>query len=379
MVRDGINLPSGLGILHWRSRHFTSIMWVQFVLEGTLESPILTKCLVDEETFDLSHHRDLPALLRYISEKSKSDVAGLLSKGTVNVNMNTVDFERLVSQPLAATEASDTTVTGPPDELDAASVLQLLRSQQAQMTKQQEVLLQLVTSLARNGNPRNNHVQPDVFDGRSIGASHWISTYEYACEQNGWTSDNDKIANLGNFLSTTAKKWYEFRVLQRRNDPWISWKKSFLSSFEPNLVARWDEAINLRYHGGPLTDYYFEKLRLLQLAEPRLPDSSVVALTLHGLPSELRQMAQIRGPKTSEEVLQCFSDLGIDETSSPHASDSVAPSGPRTLSVKDRPPRFHQEGRKTYRDNSWGLRTAATADDVSHVVDQINPDQTKNE
>lgn len=117
-----------------------------------------------------------------------------------------------------------------------------------------------------------------------------------------------QVDNLQTFLGGCAKKWYDFRLVKHQGALWESWKESFLLSFGEDQVGRWDDTI-LHHVGGAFVGYYFEKLRLLQLAVPHLPDSSVVALVLHCLPTHIQQMVKIRGPRQPDTLLQCLQDI----------------------------------------------------------------------
>lgn len=343
-------------------------MWVQFTLQGTLERPAVVECRVDDdEIFDLTQHQDVRSLVNYIAEKAKSDVATLLTKGTIKVNMKVEDFESMVRRPTTPQQAAQTTVLCPAD--DTYSVLHLLRDQQAHMAQQQQILQDLVSSLGRGGHSCKTTIQPSPFDGNSENAAHWLSTYEHACDENGWTSDEQKIDNIGYFLSATAKKWYEFRILQQDRGTWSSWKESFLSSFSDNVVERWNAAIDFKYSSGSLVEYYFEKVRLLRLAEAHLPEKSFVALTLHGLPSDLRQMIQIRGPKRGEELLQCLRDLGAGSIMSTVVSRTTASAEGRITPASDRQVQFQNPGAPRQHSN-WRNRTAATAAGDAHCTDE---------
>ncbi|KAH7973687.1 hypothetical protein HPB49_003901 [Dermacentor silvarum] len=116
------------------------------------------------------------------------------------------------------------------------------------------------------------------------------------------------------FLSGIAKSWYELRVNAHSNKPWMEWKENFLGSFGENKVLLCDKAIAFKYRSGYALSYFYEKRRLLQLAESALPELSVVPLIIHGLNSDLQKEIQVRVPRTVEELLQGMRNLYLQDS-----------------------------------------------------------------
>ncbi|KAH8021733.1 hypothetical protein HPB51_016681 [Rhipicephalus microplus] len=107
-----------------------------------------------------------------------------------------------------------------------------------------------------------------MFDGESSSPESWFTFYEYACNENCWCSDEDKVKNMRLFLSGIAKSW-----------------------------------------SGSALSYFYEKRRLLQLADSSLPETSVVPLIIYGLSPDFQKQIQMRGPKAVGELLQGMRDL----------------------------------------------------------------------
>lgn len=280
-------------------------MWVEFVFENTPEGPTVRSCSVGDEVFHIDGDFDQGHLLQFLTDKLDTEISTVAEKGSAKVNMKVDDFDRLVRRPLERPQSSTTERRGGPD---MAAMLALFERQQAQMNMQQQMLLNLVRTMGLSGNRPGAMVRPDDFDGTTSPDS-WMSFFEHACQRNGWLTDDDKIDNLRLSLGGCARKWYDTRHAANRQASWQSWKDNFLVSFGEDYVGRWDDAITHKYAGGPLVEYYFEKLRLLQLAEPNLPERSVVALLLHGLPTHTQQMVKIRGARDPEALLQCLREI----------------------------------------------------------------------
>ncbi|KAG0442937.1 hypothetical protein HPB47_015464 [Ixodes persulcatus] len=111
------------------------------------------------------------------------------------------------------------------------------------------------------------------------------------------------------YLNGIAKKWYDLHLRDHPAATWSDWEDSFLTSFQENAVERWDRAIFFKFRSGSPLEYFYEKRRLLQLAETGLPPPATVALITHGLPRDLQRQVQVRSPKSVEALLECLQDL----------------------------------------------------------------------
>ncbi|KAG0426148.1 hypothetical protein HPB47_026724 [Ixodes persulcatus] len=177
------------------------------------------------------------------------------------------------------------------------------------MAQQTELMGAIVSALRAPLRPRFELVKPDIFDGFSSSAEAWIDFYEYAAEKNYWVTEEDWIKNMRLYLNGIDKKWYDLHLRDHPAAIWSDWKDSFLTSFQENAVERWDRAIFFKFRSGSPLEYFYEKRRLLQLAEPGLPPPATVALITHGLPRDLQRQVQVRSPKSVEALLQCLQDL----------------------------------------------------------------------
>lgn len=208
---------------------------------------------------------------------------------SVKINIAAADYGMYVEYPMKW--STPTSAVTP----DVGSVLlNFLQSQ----TK----VLSDFALIAKPNTPRFELVKPDPFDGTTSSPDAWLSFYEYACEKNYWIEDDDKIKNMRLFLTGVAKRWYELRISQP-SKPWQSWKTSFQQAFRENPVECWDKAIFFKYRGGSLVEYFYEKRGLLHVAEPAMPETSIVSLIIHGLPKDLQRQVQVQSPSTVEGLI----------------------------------------------------------------------------
>lgn len=59
-------------------------------------------------------------------------------------------------------------------------------------------------------------------------------------------------------------------------------------------------------------EHFYEKQRLLHLADFSLPDSRVVPLVIHGLSKDLQKLILLKAPKTAENHMKCFKHVSLD-------------------------------------------------------------------
>lgn len=273
--------------------------------------------------------------INYIVEKARMTEAEILERGAIKVNLRMTEFQnRILSMITEDTHHHEQVA---PSTNSVQSLMhQLLTIQQQQAQQQQELMRVVAASLSPR--PRFELVKPEVFDGSSASPQAWLGFYQYACEKNTWTSDDDKIKNLRLFLGKTAKSWYELRIMEHADDTWESWRESFLVSFGENAVDRWDRAISFKYRGGSVSEYFFEKRRLLQMADPSLPDTSIVPLVIHGMSRNLQQQIQVKGPKTVEDLLQSCKELYVAQSTTPDQATGWEPRVPQTGQLRCQPP-----------------------------------------
>lgn len=300
-------------------------MWVTFYIDSSSPKEIVFSSynVQDDVTTDLPRHVSTPQLAELVTQKAKKSTTELLSSESVKVNLQLSVFEEMVLRPCRR-ESEETSIS----TSNTTMMLQALQLQQQQITQHNELMQAIVSSMKEKEKPRFEIVKPDLFDGYSSSPEGWIDFYEYASEKNLWNSEHDRIKNMRLFLTGVAKKWFELRLVDHPEASWNDWKASFLTSFKRNPVDRWDRAIFYKYKTGLLLEYFFEKRKLLQLAEPHLPESATIALILHGLPREIQKQVQARNLKSVEDLLQSLQDISnnpIDRSFPPRAVASMTP------------------------------------------------------
>ncbi|XP_049271717.1 uncharacterized protein LOC125758462 [Rhipicephalus sanguineus] len=280
-------------------------MWVTFFIDETSEEKIIfSKYQVqDEAAVDLPRELSSEELVNLVVEKAAVDTTELRRKGAVKVNLR-------VLEPARRKDSGSRSST---DEVSL--VLKALQRQQEQMVQQNQIMTSLISSLNAE-KPMPKFVEPDAFDGVSSSPESWLDFYEYAAGKNKWLSDEAKITNMRVYLRGVARKWYETCILEDSDDSWSQWRKKFLTAFRSNPVERWNTALNFKSEQSCLVEYFFEKRRLLKLAEPLLPSTAVVALIMHGLHTNVLKQVQILSPKTLDDLLACLQNIpSASETS----------------------------------------------------------------
>lgn len=308
-------------------------MWVTFNIDpsSTKEIVFLSYNVQDDATTDLPRHISTPELVELVTQRAKKSTTELLSSRSVKVNLQLSVFEEMVLQPCRRLSEETSVSTS-----STAMMLQALQLQQQQITQQNELMQAIVSSMKEKEKPRFEAVKPDMFDGYSSSPEGWIDFYEYASEKNFWNSEQDRIKNMRLFLTGVAKKWFELRLVDHPEESWNDWKASFLTSFKRNPVDRWDQAIFYKYKTGLILEYFFEKRKLLQLAEPHLPESAIISLILHGLPREIQKQVQARNLKSVEDLLQSLQDINIssnpiERSFPPRAVASMTPNSSHAI------------------------------------------------
>lgn len=300
-----------------------SVMWVQFSCKPSGDSFLLETYQIDgDDPVELPATVSTEDTIRYIAEKSKLTVGEIREHRSVKVNMKMTEFETRISVPAQTQQHA----ANPLMFSSLEDVLNRMMSLQQQQAEQQQQLLHAISG-SLSPKPRFELVRPEMFDGTSSSPQGWIDFYEYACDKNFWRSDEDKVKNLRLFLCKMAKSWYELRLLSHADDPWEQWKDSFLTSFQENVVDQWDRAIRFKYYSGSPLEYFFEKRKLLQMADASLPESSVVPLVIHGLPRELQLQVQVKAPRTVEALLQCCRELCIEKKPPVPGQQALGPQG----------------------------------------------------
>ena len=153
------------------------------------------------------------------------------------------------------------------------------------MAHQFQELMAALSTNTRQPTARQELVKPNNFDGKSESAAAWLEFCDYATETNGWNTDEEKIKNQRVFMDGIARKWYDSIIMKIVDFNWDYWRE-FLAAFDENPVQWWEKALKWEYRSGSALEYYYEKQRLLILAEPSLPTRSLIALIIKGLPGE---------------------------------------------------------------------------------------------
>lgn len=289
-------------------------MWI--TLHSTRNSRgefYFSSCQVDDEVpYDLPECITTPQLCDWVAQKSGQTTEDLTTQSSLKLRVKLSEFQEYFMEPtMRAARNTNTTPSVNVTTMDP-SLLLILQEQQRQAERQQQLMETLIAAVQAQQRQRTEMVKPDPFDGESSSPEDWIRSYEYASEKNSWHGATDRVENMRLFLTGLAKKWYELHFSTHASDSWDSWKASFLAAFQENPVERWDRAIFYKYRSGKPLEYFYEKRRLLQMADSNLPESSSVPLIIHGLPKDLQKQVQLKSPKTIEELLGCFQGLCID-------------------------------------------------------------------
>lgn len=306
-------------------------MWVTFFVDETSADKIIfSKYQVqDEAAVDLPRELCSEELVNLVVEKAAVDTTELRRKGAVKVNLRVATFYNLVLEPVRRSDSGSRSSTE-----EVSLVLKALQLQHEQIVQQNQIMTSLISSLNAE-KPVPKFVEPDAFDGMSSSPESWLEFYEYAAGKNRWLSDEDKITNMRVYLRGVALKWYEICIQEDSDHSWSQWKKKLLTAFGSNPVHRWSTALNFKSKQSSLVEYFFEKRRLLKLAEPLLPSTAVVALIMHGLHTEVLKQVQIRSPRTLDDLLECLQNISTSETSITASSSSCSSRGKADWSSRD--------------------------------------------
>ncbi|KAF6215685.1 hypothetical protein GE061_000016 [Apolygus lucorum] len=152
-----------------------------------------------------------------------------------------------------------------------------------------------------------------IFDGQSEDPETWMKLYERACNINKWDTDLLKIYNMVSYFpsGTIAQKWFFSRFSSDSLGDWDSWKTSFLSGFGVNPVQSARAALEFKYEGGPLMEFYYEKLKLIHMAFGYLSDRAVNSLILLGLPEPMQHQATMLNYDTREDLRKIMERMRV--------------------------------------------------------------------
>lgn len=289
-----------------------SIMWITLsVSRDRNGQSYFSTCEVDEDIqYDLPESITTPKLREFIAEKAGKTLQEIDGQASVKIPLKHSEFHEYIMAPLV--QLKTRTSPSKADSSMDSCLLEMLHLQQQHAERQQQFMENLLTVIQAQQRQHKQVVKPDIFDGEDSNPETWIQFYELACEENSWNEPYERIKNMRQFLSGLAKKWYDIHYAGHMTDTWDEWRASFLAAFDENPVERWDRAIFYKYRSGKPLEYFYEKRRLLHMANAKLPESAVVPLIVHGLPKELQRQVQVKSPKTIEELLGSFRNICTD-------------------------------------------------------------------
>lgn len=298
-----------IGAVFGRIKNAT--MWITLTLSrSSRDRPYFSTCDVDEETYELPESITTSELREFVAQKAGKTPEEIDNQPSVKMKLKYSEFQEYIMRPLL--KASSRVAPSKEDYSVSSCLMEILHRQQQHAERQQQFMDSLLAVIQAQQRPNKEIGKPDPFDGESTRPETWIKFYEHACEDNSWQESSERIRNMRPFLTGLARKWYELHYAGHETDTWDEWKSSFLAAFDENPVERWDRAIFYKFRSGKPLEYFYEKRRLLQMANPELPESAIVPLIIHGLPKELQRQAQVQSPKTVEELLVSIRNLSID-------------------------------------------------------------------
>ncbi|UYV71355.1 hypothetical protein LAZ67_8002739 [Cordylochernes scorpioides] len=161
-----------------------------------------------------------------------------------------------------------------PEEIPAdpsgATLLNILNSQQRMINK----LLELQLGVGQERIPAAR-MDIEKFNGRNMEPSIWITNFEVLCENNNWKSCRTRINGMRAHLEDTALAWYDSHDRSASDEDWEEWRKDFVEAFQEDPISKYDKAIKWQYRNGSYVDYFYKKLRLLQLGLPGAPEKAM--------------------------------------------------------------------------------------------------------
>lgn len=181
-------------------------------------------------------------------------------------------------------------------------------------------------------------VRPAIFRGTKdpLEATTWLEHFELSTV--GRTTV-DRIGLLRDAMEAEAKVWYySTLVALGTSATWDSWRAAFLAAFPTDRLLYAEKA--RAYVFGPgksLTEFVFEKRRLLLLADPTATDRSLVHEILLGMPFYLRQQFKIHRPQKVEDLIRNLEIISVRDDRPPTSFSSAQryqgarPRGPPSL------------------------------------------------
>ncbi|UYV82757.1 K02A2.6-like [Cordylochernes scorpioides] len=171
-----------------------------------------------------------------------------------------------------------------PADPSGATLLNILNNQQRMINK----LLELQLGMGQERIPVTR-MDIEKFNGRNMEPSIWITNFEVLCENNNWNSCRTRINGMRAHLEDTALAWYDSHDRSASDEDREEWRKDFVEAFHEDPISKYDKAIKWQYRNGSYVDYFYKKLRLLQLGLPGAPEKVLITGILYDLPVEMQQ------------------------------------------------------------------------------------------
>ena len=143
--------------------------------------------------------------------------------------------------------------------------------------------------------PKYSHIKQD--------ARQFIKKFNRICSIVGFIEDDVKVSVLWTCLTpgSAPYNWYTMCMKRGTNETWQDWEDSFIRAFTPNQIKLFRDALNYRYVGGDLSEYYYEKYRLVSRAFPGAQDQIKITLIIDGVPKSMQnELGRINFANTAE-------------------------------------------------------------------------------
>lgn len=128
----------------------------------------------------------------------------------------------------------------------------------------------------------------EKFHHKSSNANVWIESFISECRRLE-IPENRFYEALRLFLEDSAADWYKGTNLLLQSESWQLWQKAFLEAFAPRGWSLSNTAFSYRWLAGSLSDYALRKFNLLASYNPKMDESTRIALIVHGLPLSVQE------------------------------------------------------------------------------------------
>ena len=162
--------------------------------------------------------------------------------------------------------------------------------------------------------------------GESEDVALWLDRVEEIFDR-AFLQPSNRYLAVQSYLTDAALKWFRFN--QARLSTWPSFKNALLRTYQPSIhqaLIKLEQRHQLP--GEKVMEYYYDKLRLCNQADPRMSPSMIVHYLSKGLHASLLPHVLRRHPATSADFLTVAEDeekilatLNGLTLSSPYPSD----------------------------------------------------------